>query len=97
MDAETFEFEWDLGKAKLNKQRHGIDFKEAETAFDDPFARVGFDPDHSVGERRLILIGHSYRNRLIFVAFTERSGRIRIISSRKATRTERREYEEREE
>ncbi len=96
MSSETFEFEWDEEKARLNERRHGITFEEAETAFDDPHARVGYDPDHSLAEHRLILIGHSGYNRLLFISFTERKGRIRIISARKATRNERKGYEERE-
>ncbi len=96
MSNGTFEFEWDEEKARINAQRHGVTFEEAETAFDDPFARVGYDPDHSLEEHRLILIGHSVGDRLLFIAFTERRGRIRIISARKATRNERKGYEERE-
>jgi uncharacterized DUF497 family protein len=96
MNNRVFEFEWDAEKASLNERSHGIRFEEAETAFDDPYARVGDDPDHSVAEHRLILIGYSYRNRLLFISFTEREGRIRIISARKATRKEREGYEERE-
>lgn len=97
MSNGTFEFEWGPEKARPNEQRHGITFEEAEMAFDDPYARVVYDPDHSLAEHRLILIGHSDRNRLLFVSFTERQGRIRIISARKATRNERKGYEEREE
>jgi len=96
MSNDVFEFEWDAEKASLNERRHGIRFDEAETAFEDPYARVGYDPDHSVAEHRLILIGHSFRNRLLFVSFTEREGRIRIISARKATRKEREGYAETE-
>jgi uncharacterized protein len=96
MNDEVFDFEWNAEKAILNERRHGVSFDEAETVFDDPYARVSYDPDHSVSEHRLILIGHSYRNRLLFVSFTEREGLIRIISARKATRKERDGYEERE-
>jgi len=96
LSSEAFEFEWDSDKARLNERLHGVGFEEAETVFDDPYARIGDDPDHSLHESRLILIGHSYRNRLLFVAFTERRGRIRIISARQATRKERKDYEERE-
>ncbi len=93
MSRQTFEFEWDPEKAERNAQRHRVTFEEAETAFNDPYARVGYDPDHSEAEQRLILIGHSYRERLLFISFTERERRIRIISARKATRKERRDYE----
>ena len=97
MSSEAFDFEWDADKARLNERRHGVAFAEAETVFDDPFARVADDPDHSLDEHRFILIGHSYRQRLLFVAFTERQAHIRIISARQATRKERQGYEEREE
>lgn len=96
LNIRVFEFEWEAENAGLNERRHGIRFEDAETAFDDPFARVGYDPDHSVAEHRLILIGHSCRNRLLFVSFAEREGRIRILSARKAARKERAGYEERE-
>lgn len=96
MSNEAFEFERDAEKAKLNERRHEIGFQEAETVFDDPHARVAYDPDHSLAEHRLILIGHSSRNRHLLVSFTERQGRIRIIGARKATRKEREGYEERE-
>jgi uncharacterized DUF497 family protein len=62
--------------------------------FQDPLAKVHSDPDHSQCERREILIGHSAQARLLPVAFTDRQGRIRLISARKVTRRERREYEE---
>ncbi len=96
MSNGTFEFEWDVEKARLNERRHGVSFEEAETVFDDPYARVAFDPDHSVTEHRLMLIGHSYRQRLLFVSFTEREGYLRLISARKATRRERKGYEEKQ-
>jgi uncharacterized DUF497 family protein len=67
---------------------------EASTVFQDPLARIHADPDHSVMERREILVGHSLAGRLLVVAFTERGGRIRLISARRANRRERRDYEE---
>ena len=62
--------------------------------FQDPLAKIHPDPDHSESERREILIGHSMQARLLLVAFTDRQGKIRLISARKVTRRERREYEE---
>ena len=92
MDAPTFE--WDPAKAAANAKTHGVSFEEAVTVFQDPLAKVHPDPDHSESERREILIGHSMQARLLLVAFTDRQGKIRLISSRKVTRRERREYEE---
>ncbi|MGE5264136.1 MAG: BrnT family toxin [Acidobacteriota bacterium] len=90
-----YEFEWDPEKARVNRKDHGIDFEEAETVFDDPYARIIDDPDHSVEEHREIIIGYSGRNHLLFVSFTERSPNlIRIISARRANSKERKGYEE---
>ena len=89
-----FEFEWDAEKADANRARHGIDFEEALTVFRDPLARIFDDEDHSGEERREIVIGHSVKRRLLVACFTVRAGRIRIISARKATRLERKDYEE---
>lgn len=81
-------------KAAANLKGHGVPFGEAATVFQDPLAKVHADPDHSIGERREILVGHSARGRLLLVAFTGRGSRIRIISARATTRRERRDYEE---
>jgi uncharacterized protein len=89
-----FEFEWDAEKAEANRARHGIDFAEALTVFRDPLARVFDDEDHSDEERREIVIGHSVKRRLLVACFTVRAARIRIISARRATRLERKDYEE---
>ena len=88
-------FEWDLKKADANLRKHGISFEEARTVFNDPFAVIFDDEDHSGSEAREIIIGHSIRNRLSLVCFTERvRGIIRIFSARLVTRKERRDYEE---
>src|SRR5512136_2382604 len=92
MDAPTFE--WDAGKAAANLRRHGVSFEEAATAFQDPLARIHADPDHSASEPREILVGHSARGRLLLVAFTDRRGRLRLISAREVTRRERQDYED---
>ena len=92
MDAPTFE--WDPAKAVSNLRKHGVSFEEAVSAFQDALAVVHPDPDHSGPESREILIGHSARRRLLLVAFTDRQGRIRLISARKVTRRERLDYEE---
>lgn len=89
-----FEFEWDDEKARLNLRKHRVSFDEAETVFDDPYARVIDDPDHSAEEERAIIIGRSSRNRLLFVSYAARKERIRIISGRVASRKEHRTYEE---
>lgn len=88
------EFEWDSEKAKSNMSKHGVSFEEAKTVFYDDFARMFFDEDHSLDENRFILIGYSNKNRLLVVSFTERNNIVRIISTRKAQRNERKKHEE---
>lgn len=87
------EFEWDLRKAASNLRKHGVAFAEGLTVFADPGARVFDDPDHSVDERREIIIGYSRRPRLLVVGFTERRGRVRIITVRRASPAETRRHE----
>ena len=88
-------FEWDARKAKANERKHGVSFDEASTVFDDPLARIFSDEDHSNGEQREIIVGHSILERLLLVSFTEPgTDRIRIVSARRATRKEQNDYEE---
>ncbi len=87
-------FEWDPRKEAATQRKHGVGFDEALTVFADPMARIFDDPDHSASEAREIIIGHSSRQRLLIVCFSEREGRIRIITARSATKRERRDYEE---
>jgi hypothetical protein len=87
-------FEWDPRKADENLRKHEVPFSEATTVFLDPLAVTYDDPDHSIEERRFVTIGSSDRRRLLFVAHAEKGDRIRIISARRATRKETREYEE---
>ena len=89
-----YRFEWDADKAVENLRKHGVSFDEAVTAFGDPRSLQLPDPDHSVGEERYLVMGTSTANRLLVVAFVERSPRTRIISARLATRRERHDYEE---
>jgi len=89
-------FDWDAGKASRNLQKHGIPFDQAITAFDDPFALIAPDDKHSnPGEIREWLIGESDDGVLV-VVFTRREEEQvhRIISARRASRGERRRYEE---
>ena len=87
-------FTWDPRKAAANLIKHRVSFGEAVTVFADPLARIHDDSDHSVGERREIIIGHSARHRLLLVSFTERAQTVRLINARRTTRPERKEYEE---
>jgi uncharacterized DUF497 family protein len=89
-------FEWDPRKAALNRAKHKVSFEEAVTVFGDPLGRIADDPRHSEGGERYVLLGQSRRHRVLAVMFTERGEVIRLISARKATRRERRSYEEKE-
>ena len=90
----TPEFEWNARKANDNLKKHRVTFEEALTVFADPLARIFDDPDHSEGESRELIIGHSAAQRLLVVSFTEREARTRIISARESTAQERRDYEQ---
>lgn len=87
-------FTWDPRKAETNWAKHGVSFEEATTVFADPLAGIMDDEQHSEGEKREIIIGHSMRRRLLLVSFVEHTDMIRLISARKATRMERQFYEE---
>jgi uncharacterized DUF497 family protein len=87
------EFKGDENKAEENFIKHGVSFQEAKTIFDDPLRATGYDGPHSGDEIRWRSIGYSNNNRLIVVSHTEREGKMRIISARRPTRTERETYE----
>lgn len=87
-------FEWDDNKDKSNLKKHGVTFKEAQTAFYDEYAIQFFDPDHSEDEDRYILLGTSFKLRTIVVCHCYRKEEtvVRIISARKADREEEQAY-----
>ncbi len=90
------QFTWDPKKAEENHKKHGVDFREAATVFDDPLATTFPDADHSTGAQRFLIVGSSALSRILAVSHTETGDTIRIISARPATRRERRFYEENE-
>ena len=87
-------FEWDEAKNRANQRKHGVSFAEAQTVFLDENAIRYFDPDHSQSEDRFILLGVSFRLRVLVVCHCYRAddATIRIISARKANREEARDY-----
>jgi len=87
-------FVWDARKAVHNQRKHGVSFEEAVSTFRDSLSITIPDPDHSMDEERLLLLGLSDRGKLLVTAHTERGEEIRLISARSATRRERRIYEE---
>jgi uncharacterized DUF497 family protein len=90
----SLQFEWDEAKATANLRKHGVSFEESITVFGDPHTLTIFDVGHSDKEDRFIDIGLSASGRVLVVIYTERDESIRIISCRKATPTERRQYEQ---
>ncbi len=89
---QGIEFEWDTNKFQINLEKHGVSFEEAAEVFFDPFYQEGDATAND--EQRNFILGYSRTQRLLLVVYVERSLRIRIISSRPATRTERKLYEQ---
>ena len=87
------QFEWDPRKAAANAKDHDVEFAEAQTVFGDPLETTIPDPGHSEGEHRFLSMGRSLASRVLVVSYTERDGRVRIISARPATGRERKAYE----
>ena len=93
-----YQFEWDTAKARQNTGRHRVTFERAATVFLDPNASSLFDTEHSQHEERWITLGLDRTGTLLVVCHTyrdetETSARIRIISARRATRNEAKQYE----
>lgn len=87
-------FEWDERKASSNLAKHGVSFEEASTVFGDPLSLSIPDPAHSQVEDRFITLGQSHAGKLLVVVHTDRGDDVRVISARRASRRERRDYEE---
>ena len=89
-------FTWDVQKDRENQNKHGVSFEEAKSAFYDENARLIHDLDHSDSEERFILLGLSYKLRIILVihCYYEDESIIRIISARKASKNEQKQYGE---
>jgi uncharacterized DUF497 family protein len=87
-------FEWSKTKNDENIKKHGISFEEAQTVFFDENAIRFFDPDHSLSEDRFIMVGMSFSLRTLVVChcYRENDAVIRIISARKADKTESKNY-----
>jgi len=92
-DIRGIVFEWYPPKAQSNLRKHKVSFKEASTIFGDKKILELPDREHSEEELRFIGVGRSDRDRLLFVTFTVRSDKVRIINARQAKSWERREYE----
>ena len=87
------EAEWDPAKARSNLAKHGTSFGDAATALSDEFA-ISISDDSALGEERFLTIGADARGRILVVSYTYRGNQVRLISARRATRSERKDYEE---
>jgi uncharacterized protein len=87
-------FRWDPKKEAYNQEKHGVSFEEAKSVFYDESAKLIHDPDHSDDEDRFVLLGFSSALRLLVVChcYRENESTIRIISARKATKSEAKNY-----
>ena len=88
------DFEWDPDKARKNEAKHGVSFTEASEVFGDILSSTAQDPDHSESEERFVIFGKSTKDRHLVVSFTDRGGKIRIISARTMKRREIAAYEQ---
>lgn len=90
-------FEWDERKSRINQEKHGISFEEARTVFFDEEALLITDPDHSEDEERFLILGFSFMGNVLVVVHCYRANDsiIRIISARRATKSEMKQYNER--
>ncbi len=88
----VLEFEWHSAKAEANLQAHGVSFELAKSVFQDPFAVEFLDDRQDYGEQRFVVVGMAEGGVVLYVAYTEREGRIRIIAARRATQNEQDDY-----
>jgi hypothetical protein len=86
-------FEWNTDKARRNQQKHGVSFSESLSVFKDELSLTYPDTDHSVEEDRFLIIGLSASGNVLVISHTFHNDVVRIISARKATKTERFFYE----
>ncbi len=91
---DEIEFSWDARKARDNNKKHRVTFEEASTVFYDENAIEFFDPDHSRNENRFLILGLSWRLRVMVVSYClrKKGSQIRIISARRATKKEKKFY-----
>ena len=93
---KSIQFNWNKNKAKINLTKHKISFEEAQSVFDDDNARLVYDPDHSENEDRFIILGLSCKLKILTVVhcYRDNENNIRIISARKSTKKEQKQYKE---
>lgn len=93
---ETLYFEWDENKNEINKKKHGLSFETAKEVFYDDNAVLFDDPDHSIGEKRFLIIGMIKESKICIVShcYRDNDNVIRLISAREATKNEKKTYYE---
>ncbi len=91
---KAIRFDWDKNKSESNFKKHGVSFMEATSVFDDDEARLIFDPEHSENEDRFVLLGISCSLKVLIVVhrYNDVDNVIRLISARKATKSEEKQY-----
>lgn len=87
-------FEWDNGNKIKNLTKHKVSQDECEETFFDPNRKIQKDLLHSAEEKRYVLLGHTKYKRLLYIVFTIRKEKVRIISARDINKRERKLYEE---
>lgn len=92
LDAGEFDFEWDRGNRTKNWVRHAVNTDECEEVFFAGALPLGVQTDPPVGEVRYAVLGETFARRLLFVAFTLRGAKIRVVSAREMTQSEREDY-----
>lgn len=85
-------FDWDEGNLDKSRRKHGVTPEEAESVFDDKNSLIISDKPHSKTEDRFVIVGKSQKNRNLFIVFTTRSEKIRIISARRMHKEEVKKY-----
>ena len=90
------EFEWDGRKAAVNRRKHGIDFADATAVFEDEKALTVPDAITAIDETRTLTLGRDAMGRVLVVAYTWRGERVRLLSARRASASERLEYRRRQ-
>lgn len=91
---EPYEFDWDQGNVVKNLLKHNIECRQTEEVFFDEYSLIGDDVKHSYQENRYLIIGQDHQGIILYVVFTQRKNKIRIISARIANKKERRFYEQ---
>ena len=91
---EVYGFEWDKGNNQKSLVKHEVSNEECEETFFDHHKKIQKDVLHSMNEERYVLIGQTKKKRLLYIIFTLRKNKIRVISARDINKKERKLYEE---